>query len=125
MHPLKNNRSYNTCNRSVLRCRNNNVFRSDNDINQCSFRHIIHSGKFPAAETHLHMSCHNTFENVTLSDKIGYKRIFRFIVNVLWRTNLLDFSLRKHHNFIRHRKRFFLVVRYIDKCNAKLVVHIF
>ena len=59
--------------------------------------------------------------NITLTDKIGNKCILRLIVNIFWSAYLLDIALIHYNYSIRHCKSFLLVMRYINKSNAKLI----
>ena len=78
-----------TLNNSVLRLSYNYIFRSYNNINESTLCNIVHSHEFTAAKSYFHMSCHNTFENITFTDKVSYKRILWLIIYILRRTNLL------------------------------------
>jgi len=124
VHPLEYHRSNLSGNSSVLRLRDYNILRSYNNINERSLRHIIHALELSATKSYLHITCHDSLENVTLADKVRNKCILRLIIYILRCTYLLYSSLRHYNNLIRHRKCLFLVMRYIYKCNSELVMHI-
>ena len=46
------------------------------------------------------------------------------IVNLVGRTDLLDHTLVKYRNTVGKRKRLLLVMRYIDRCDAEIALHL-
>ena len=125
MHSLKNNRCYFSFYRPFFRRCYNDILRTHNCINHCTMLNIIHTCKLRTTKTHPEFSRHNAAKNVAFPDKIGNKGIFRFIVDILRRTGLLDFPFRHHDNLIGHCERLFLIMRHINKCNSQLLMHAF
>ena len=68
---------------------------------------------------------HDAVDDVALADKVGDKRIFRFIINILGRTHLKDVAVIHDDDRIRHGKGFLLVVRHINKGDLKRLLHTF
>ena len=68
---------------------------------------------------------HNARKNVAFANEVGNEGVFRFIVNHLGCADLLNGTVGHNDDRIRHRKRFFLVVRNVDERNAKTFVHCF
>ena len=64
---------------------------------------------------------HNTWNDVALTDEIRYEGIFRLVVDLLWRTHLLDITLVHDNDGIGHRQCLFLIVGNIDKSDAKFI----
>ena len=89
VHTFEYNRHNFALNNSVLWLSYNYIFRSYNNIDKRTLWNIVHSYEFTTAKSYFHMSCHNTFENVTFTDKVSYKRILWLIIYILRRTNLL------------------------------------
>ena len=93
MHTLKNYRSHYPSDNTLFRRCNRHILWSDDCVNHRTMLDIVHTFKFCAAEAHSALPCHNAAKDIALSDKVGNKGIFGFIVNILRRTNLLNLSL--------------------------------
>ena len=100
-----------------------NVFRPYHHIHTGVFRHVVHAGELRLTELDSHRCRHPALKDIALTDKVSDKRIFRLIVYLLRGACLLDNTIRHYYDFVRHCERFFLVVRHIDKCDAKLFMH--
>ena len=68
------------------------------------------------------ISDHGGPDDITVTDKIGNESIFRFIIDALGSTDLLDIPLVHDYDGIGHGQSLFLVMGDIDKGNAKLVL---
>ena len=64
---------------------------------------------------------HNSFDDITLSDKVCYKSILWLIVDIFRRTHLLNIALIHNNNRIGHGKGFFLIVSDVDEGNTKFI----
>ncbi len=93
MDTLKYDRGHNSPDNSFIRCCNHHVLRSHHCINHCPMLNVIHTFKLCPAETYPAFSGHNAAKNIAVPNKIGYKGIFRLIINVFRRSYLLDLSL--------------------------------
>ena len=58
------------------------------------------------------------------ADELCYKAIRRALINFFRRRVLLQFSHRHDRNHIGHGERFGLIMRYIYRCNSKLLLEI-
>ncbi len=64
------------------------------------------------------------FHYVDLAEEVRNEWRLRPLVNVRWRPDLLDRALVHHDDAIRHRQRFFLVVRDHDRRDAEALLQI-
>ena len=64
-------------------------------------------------------------QDVTFSDEIGYEGVDGFVVDVCWRTYLLDTAFAHHDDGVAQSKGFFLVVGNVDEGDSKFLVHLF
>ena len=123
IHAFKDRRIHNACNLAFLRSSDQHVLRAHYHIHTGILRHIVHTGKRISEKTHRHRRCHASLKNITLADKISHESILRLVVDFFRRPDLLDCSIRHDYDFIRHGKRFFLIMRHIDKGDPQLVMH--
>ena len=127
VHPFEYGRLHYSCQLCHIGYRKNiQVFGTNHHI----YRHVftktfVHTFELRTAKTYQLVFDHGTVQYITLTDKIGNKRIDRLIVYIDRRTYLLNPSLAHHHNGITQRQSLFLIVSHIYKCNAQTLVHLF
>jgi len=64
-------------------------------------------------------------EAVVFADEVGNKGIFRLFIEHARRGNLLDFTLMKYRNAIRHGQGLTLVVCHVDHGHAETLMQVF
>ena len=122
MDALEDHMCDNTINTSLSRFQKINIFRTDDYINRFILTEsCIHAREINAKyldQTILH---HSRGDDITFSDEICNKSVFRFVIDFFRGTDLLDVSLVHDHNRIRHSKRLFLIMCNVQKCDSKLI----
>ncbi len=118
---------------AAVRGHNVDVFRPDDYVNRLVFvEAFVYAGKGAAEELDQAVVQHHTVQDVTLTDEISDKRVFRFVVNILGPANLLDAAFVHDHNGVGHGQGFLLVVGHVYKSNPhgllnafEFVLHVF
>ena len=64
---------------------------------------------------------HGGRKNVAVSDKVCYKGVLWFVINILRCSDLLDISLIHDNDRIGHGQSFLLIMGNVDKSNAQFV----
>ena len=125
VYALENARLYYAAQLGCIRHREDiQVFRTDHYIHRLVLsKAFIHTFEIVSAEVHQSVPDHGSVQDVTFADKIGYKRIDRFVVDVSRRADLLDLSFAHHHNAVAQCKGLFLIVSDIYEGNAQRLVH--
>ena len=75
------------------------------------------------AETYAAILHHRSVQDVALSNKVGYKRVDRFIIDICRCTNLLNLTLAHYYDGITQCQCLFLIVCHINKGNSQTAVH--
>ena len=83
---------------------------------------MIHAVECNIIKTNLIILNHPSGNDIALSDKVCYETVRRLIVDLLWGSDLKDLTFLHNDDLIRHRKCFFLIMRYEDKCNTDLLL---
>ena len=121
---LKDNGSYLAFEHTFFRAYDTHVFGTNDDIDGfVLFKARIFARERLAAEAHEIILAHYAGENIAFPDKVGDEGVFRFVVNSFGRTDLLNCAVGHNDDSVGHRECFFLVVRYVDKGNAKAFMH--
>ena len=68
------------------------------------------------------ISDHGGTDDITVTDKISNESIFRFIIDALRSTDLLDITLVHDYDGIGHGQSLLLIVGHIDKGDANLLL---
>ena len=132
MHTLKRDRGDGAAKVTVVRRHDVDVLRTDNDVHGFVFlKACVNALKASAEELHESVLKHHAVEDIAFADEIRNEGVFRLVVNILRRTDLLDAALVHDDDGVGHRKRLLLIVSYIYKSNAhrllntlELVLHI-
>ena len=83
---------------------------------------LVDARIFSAENSHDLIANHNAVDYVAVADEVRDKRIFRLVVNIFGRADLLNVTLIHDDDAVAHRQSLFLVVRHEDKRNARLFV---
>ena len=94
------------------------ILRTNHCINLGSHFVSLFAWELGITESHLMLTGHKSGKNITLTDKIGYIRILRTLINILRGTNLHNQSIVHNNDKVRHGKCLFLIMGNIDKGNA-------
>ena len=122
VNALKDQVCYNSVNNTFSRLDKINIFRTDYSIDRTVMtKSYVYTFPDSTEHTDNFVFEHGCSNNITVSNKISYECILRFVINIFRGADLLDVSLIHNDNRIRHCKSFFLIVRYIDKCNSKFI----
>ena len=113
-----------TADRSFLGSGYDDILRTNDRRDQRALLDVVDACKFASAEACAQFAGHNAVENVTLSDKVSYERIFRLIVNIFRRTDLLDAAFRHDNNRVGHSQGFFLIMSDINESDTQVSVHL-
>ena len=101
MNAFKNKVGNNAVNTSLSRLHKINILRTDHYVYRLILSEtFVHTGEIHTQDLHktvLHHSCRN---NIALPDKICHKSIFRLVVDLLRRTDLLNIPLVHYHDSI-------------------------
>ena len=120
VNAFKNQGGYFALQRSLRRIDKFYIFRTDDNVDR-----LVIAESFvdtcPTGTENLYkfVFYHGSVNDIAVSDKIGNKCVFRFVVNVFRSTDLLDISLIHDNNGIGHGQCFFLIVGDIYKSNSK------
>ena len=105
---------------------NFNIFRPYNSFNKCVFtKSAVKAFKCNTAEWYKIVFNHNSINYIWFAYKVCYKSVYRFVINILRRTYLLNFALVHNNNGVWHWKCFFLVMSNINKCYSKSFLNCF
>ena len=63
---------------------------------------------------------HDTLKRVVFADELRNETVFRFFVQLIRRSQLLNSPIVKHSNTVRHRQSFCLVVGHVDGGNPQI-----
>ena len=85
----------------------------------------VQAAELAAENLHHVVGAHGAVEDVALADEIRHKGVLRLVIDVLGRTYLLYTPLVHDDHGVAHCERLFLVVRYIYKCDAQLLLDAF
>ena len=117
MYPLEDGRLHHAG--QLCRFRNRKyikILRTDHYVYGHVFAEpFVHTFELGIAETYQFVVYHHTVQDITFPDKIGHKRIGRFIVNINGSADLLDSSFAHDDNRIAQRQCFLLIVGDIYK----------
>ena len=103
-----------------------NVFRPDHNIDVFIFLKAVINAVINLIIKHdAVIILHHTVDDIGFADEAGNIFIFWFVINFFRRSDLLDFAVLHNDNLIRHRQRFFLVMRNKDKRNADFLLDLF
>ena len=125
MHTLKQNRSNNAIHHTFPFFKEFHIFRTDDYIDvfvRC--KSSIYTRERTSEDFHQTILRHHTVNDITLTNKISYKRILRFVVNIYRRTHLLDQPLVHNNDPVRHGQCFFLIVSYKNKSNTQFIFYL-
>lgn len=90
MDTLENQMGNHTLDRAVFRGNQLHILRTDNSVNRLIGTEArIHAGKFCPQNLHQLILHHNGVKNIAVPDEVRNKSVFRLIVDVLGRTDLL------------------------------------
>ena len=123
MNSFKDQVGDNTLDAAFLKIgRKYNIFRADYNIDRLMMSKTgIHTGKVHSENIYQLILNHQGTDDVAVSDKVCNKSVFRFVIDLFGRTDLLDISLVHNDDGIRHGKSLFLIMRYINKGNAQFI----
>ena len=124
MDSFEDDGSYSARHNTFVRRSNLYVFGTHDDVyGLVLFKTAVQASKGLAAETHQSVVGHNPREDVAFPDKVGNEGVFGFVINHFGGADLLNGTVRHNDDCVRHSKRFFLIVRDVDKGDAKPFVH--
>ncbi|MPM78539.1 hypothetical protein SDC9_125550 [bioreactor metagenome] len=66
---------------------------------------------------------HFAFHDIGFADEVSHKAVFRLVVDINRRSNLLNLAVINNDDFITHCQRFFLIMSNIDKSNADFLLN--
>ena len=125
MHALKQHTFHDTCHFAVLFLHDIQILRTYDDIHLFVFlKAEIHAVKADIIKHHLVIIQHNARYDIAFPDKIRNIAVLRLIVNIRRCSYLLYFAILHDHDFIRHRQGLFLIMGYIDKGDANLLLNL-
>ena len=104
---------------------NINIFWTNNHIHWIILaKAFVNTIKLLVAELHTFIANHRAAQYITLTNKICHKAVLRLVVYIGWRSNLLNLTFTHHYHAVTQRQCLFLVMRYVDKSNTQLLVHL-
>ena len=68
---------------------------------------------------------HNAVYNIGFSDKVGYKRVFRLVVDIGGGSDLLYLSIGHYDDGIRHRQSLLLIVGNVYEGYSRFCLYVF
>ena len=86
------------------------------------FKSLIHALELKSVKCNQIVTDHGSFDDIGFPDKACNKTVFRFIVDIYRRTDLLDFAIIHDNDRVRHGQCFFLVMCDIDKGNSNFLL---
>ena len=125
MHTLEQNRSDPAVQHAAARLLEFHILRTDDHVNKLiASKSRVHTWEWDPQDLHQKIFRHHTVNDITLTNKISYKRILRFVVNIYRRTHLLDQPLVHNNDPVRHGQCFFLIVSYKNKSNTQFIFYL-
>ena len=126
MYALKQYRAHNAFQFSLGFLNYVQILRSDYYLYRLVFvKSVIYAVKFSVLEHYHVVFEHNSVYYITFAYEIGYIFIDRLIINICRAAYLLYFAVFHNNYFIRHCKRFFLVMRYIYESYSDFLLNFF
>ena len=111
MNTKEGNRGYNTTEHTLFHGDYVHVLGADNNVNLLTaLKAAVQTVKNMAGEENSVILHHHAVKNITLTDEVGNKGVFRLVINIHGCADLLDAALRHYDNSVRHGKSFFLVM---------------
>ncbi len=81
-----------------------NIFRTDYDIDRCLFSEtFIDTFKIVSGKRDLLIFYHQSVQDITFTNEVGYKRVDRFVIDIDRGSYLLDTAFAHHDNRIAQR----------------------
>ena len=123
MNPLENGMDQGALNNAIFRSYQLHILGTDDYIDRLIFTKTgIHTVKAGTKDLYQTISDHGGTDDITVTDKVSNESIFRFIIDALGSTDLLNITLIHDYDGIGHGQSLFLIMGDIDKGNAKLVL---
>ena len=102
------------------------IFRSNDNVDWFFlFKAEVNTFKNRVAKFDFVVFEHNARKDIRFTDEVRNESVCRLVVNFFRRRYLLNFACSHNHDFIAHRKGFFLVVSDVNKGYAEVFVHAF
>ena len=132
MHALKRYRGDGSAQVSVIGGDDVDILGADNDVDGLVFlKAEVDAFELAAEEFDQSVLKHNAVEDVAFADEVRDKCVFRLVIDILGRADLLDAALIHDDDSVGHGKRLLLIVGHIYKSDAhrlldtlELVLHI-
>ena len=99
------------------------VLRPDDHVHRLvGSEAAIQTGEAPTVHLHHVVLGHNAVDDVGLADEVRYEGVLRLIINILWRSDLLNGALVHDHDGVGHGQSLLLIVGHIDEGDAHLLL---
>ena len=101
MHALERNVPYRSSDLGLIRFHNIQILRTENHLNGfVVLKSLIHTFKLETIKLYQEIFDHRSFYNIGFSDKACNKTVFRLIVDICRRTDLLNLTVIHNNNRI-------------------------
>ena len=102
------------------------IFGAHNNVNKLVlFKAAVNAFVLFARKGNKVILMHNAGNDIGLTDKVRCKSVCGFVIYILGGAYLLDNAAVHNNDSVAHRKRFLLVVRYVDKRDTKALLYLF
>ncbi len=125
MDALENGRNYNAVDLSFALFDDFNVLGANYHVYFVVYREIVEHIENMPDKADFAVGYNRAVHYIAVAYKVGYERVFRFVVNVYGRAYLLNRAVVHNDYRVAHSQGFFLVVRNVNKGYAELFVHFF
>ncbi len=109
---------------AVPRLADDDVLRTDDDVDLLVNREVIDDIPSRADETAFEFPGHRAVIDIGFADEVSDESVDWFVIDIFWGTGLLDDAVIHDDDGIGHREGFFLVVGDIDKGDAEFLMHL-